>query len=191
MYNFAEVSGHILESSQTWGFGIPRLHYKPVSNHFFSREGGGGGENPLIEMTVKARRKTLRNVVLITSKNSASGKNSLSECNACWSWNGGYWCGCGCVREPAQRFSVRVLVQFILKSTVIWLPINTPPGSRERIKPTRQLTPPTRQLTPLEEGSYAECSTLLSTGHLAESCGTTGSTLYPADQLFGGKQTNW
>jgi hypothetical protein len=55
---------------------------------------------------------------------------------------------------------------------------------------TRQLTPLTRQLTPLEEGSYTECSTLLSTGHLAESCGTTGSTLFiTADLLFGGKQT--
>ncbi len=29
-YNFVEVSGHILESSQTWGFRIQYLHYKPL-----------------------------------------------------------------------------------------------------------------------------------------------------------------
>ncbi len=42
--NFVEVSGHNRESSQTWGFCIQCLHYKPVSNHFCSRGGGGGGE---------------------------------------------------------------------------------------------------------------------------------------------------
>ncbi len=29
-YNFVEVSGHYLESSQTWGFRIQCLHYKPA-----------------------------------------------------------------------------------------------------------------------------------------------------------------
>ena len=37
-YNFVEVSGHNFESSQTWGFRIQRLHYKPVSEHFCSGE---------------------------------------------------------------------------------------------------------------------------------------------------------
>ncbi len=32
---------HNLESSQTGGFRVHSLHYKPVSNHF---SGGGGGE---------------------------------------------------------------------------------------------------------------------------------------------------
>ncbi len=38
-YNFVEVSGHNLESSQTWGFHIQCLQYTPVSisNHFSSR----------------------------------------------------------------------------------------------------------------------------------------------------------
>jgi hypothetical protein len=35
-YNFDEVSGHSLESSQTWGIRIQCLHYKPVSRHFCS-----------------------------------------------------------------------------------------------------------------------------------------------------------
>ncbi len=39
-YNFVEVSGHNLESFQTWGFHKQYLHYKPVSNNFC---GGGGG----------------------------------------------------------------------------------------------------------------------------------------------------
>ncbi len=33
-YNFVEVSGHNLGSSQTWGFHIQWIHYQPVSNHF-------------------------------------------------------------------------------------------------------------------------------------------------------------
>ncbi len=40
-YNFVEVSGHNLESSQTLGFRIQCLHYKPVSNHFCSKGGWG------------------------------------------------------------------------------------------------------------------------------------------------------
>ncbi len=35
-----EVSGHNLESSQTWGSRTQCLYYKPVSNHFCAREGG-------------------------------------------------------------------------------------------------------------------------------------------------------
>jgi hypothetical protein len=35
--NFVEVSGHNLESPQTWGFRIQCLHYKPVSNDFCSQ----------------------------------------------------------------------------------------------------------------------------------------------------------
>ncbi len=46
-YNFVEVSGHNLESSQTWGFRIQCLHHKPISNHFCWGEGAEvvvGGE---------------------------------------------------------------------------------------------------------------------------------------------------
>ncbi len=43
-YNFAAVSGHKLESSQTWGSRWQWLHYKPVSNHFCSRGKGEGGK---------------------------------------------------------------------------------------------------------------------------------------------------
>ncbi len=48
-YNFVEISGHnLLESSQTWGFRIQCLHYKPVANNFCLSGGGGWGEkNPL------------------------------------------------------------------------------------------------------------------------------------------------
>ncbi len=42
-YNFVEVSGHNLESSQTWKIRLVfTVHYKPVSNHFRSRGGGWG-----------------------------------------------------------------------------------------------------------------------------------------------------
>ncbi len=34
---------------------------------------GGGGKNPLVEVTVNSNRKTLHTLVPITSKNSASG----------------------------------------------------------------------------------------------------------------------
>ncbi len=40
-YNFVEVSGHNLESSQTRGFRIQCVHYKPVSIHFSQGEAGG------------------------------------------------------------------------------------------------------------------------------------------------------
>ncbi len=78
-YNFVEVSGHNLDSSQTWGLRVTMftlqtsfkplflgvilkvlrlevsalqyLHYKPVSNHFFS--GGGGGDRSRIRQSVQ------------------------------------------------------------------------------------------------------------------------------------------
>jgi hypothetical protein len=50
--NFVEVSGHNLESSQTWGFRIQWLHDKPASNHFVQ---GGGGLNPLAEVTMNSK----------------------------------------------------------------------------------------------------------------------------------------
>ncbi len=43
-YNFVEVSAHNIESSQNLRLPyIQCIHYKPVSKHFCSREGGGGG----------------------------------------------------------------------------------------------------------------------------------------------------
>jgi hypothetical protein len=50
-YNFVEVSGHHLESSQTWRFRIQCLHYKPVSNPFAR----GGGE--LVEVRVNSKEE--------------------------------------------------------------------------------------------------------------------------------------
>ncbi len=51
-YDFVEVSGHNTERSQTLGFFIQYLHYKPVSNHFklilawrWVPESWPGGEN--------------------------------------------------------------------------------------------------------------------------------------------------
>ncbi len=67
-YNFVEVSGHNFESSQTWGFPIQCLHYKPVSNQFCSRE--GRSKKP--RWLWIARKKTIKTFVPITSKNSAS-----------------------------------------------------------------------------------------------------------------------
>ncbi len=55
-YNFVEVSGHKLERSQTWGFLIQCLHYRPVSNHFWP-PGVGGGGNPLVEVTVNSKEE--------------------------------------------------------------------------------------------------------------------------------------
>jgi hypothetical protein len=46
------------------------LQYKPVSYHFLSR---GGECNPLVEVPVNRRRKTLKTFVPITSRNSDSG----------------------------------------------------------------------------------------------------------------------
>ncbi len=42
-YNFAEVSGHNIESSQTWGF-VYNVYITKSPNHFCLRGGGGGGE---------------------------------------------------------------------------------------------------------------------------------------------------
>jgi hypothetical protein len=43
-YNFIEVSWHNLGSSRTGGFRKQCLHYKPVSDHFFSSGVGVGGD---------------------------------------------------------------------------------------------------------------------------------------------------
>ncbi len=48
MYNFIEVSASSIQC----------LHYKPVSNHFCSG-GGGGGLNPLLEVTVNTKEENL------------------------------------------------------------------------------------------------------------------------------------
>ncbi len=52
-YNFVEVSGHNLESSQC----LQCLHDKPVSNQFCSGGGGGGGKNPSAEGTVNNKEE--------------------------------------------------------------------------------------------------------------------------------------
>ncbi len=76
MYNFVEVSAHNLASSQTWGFRVQCLHYS--TNQFqptVARGGGGGGGVKWVirgDCEYKQRRKTLKTVVPITSKNSAS-----------------------------------------------------------------------------------------------------------------------
>ncbi len=44
-HNFAEFSGHNLESSQTWGFRIQCLHYKQFQTIPFLLWGKGGGYN--------------------------------------------------------------------------------------------------------------------------------------------------
>ncbi len=54
--NFIEVSGHNLESSQTWGFRIQCLHYKPVSNHCCPG-GGGGVKSESVEVTVNNKEE--------------------------------------------------------------------------------------------------------------------------------------
>ncbi len=52
-YNFVEVSGHNLESFQTWAIRIVQcLHYKPVSNHICSR---GGVKS--VEVTVNSKEE--------------------------------------------------------------------------------------------------------------------------------------
>ncbi len=49
---------------------VYNVYYKPVSNHFCAR--GWEGVNPLVEMTVSSKEKTLKPFVPITTKNSAS-----------------------------------------------------------------------------------------------------------------------
>ncbi len=70
MCNFVEVSGHNLESSQTWGFYVQCLHYKLVSNHFCSRE---EGVKSISRGDCEKQREKLKTFVPITSMNSASG----------------------------------------------------------------------------------------------------------------------
>ncbi len=57
MNNLVEVSGHNLESSQTWGFPIQSLHYKPLQTTF--SKGRGGEENPLVQVTVNSKGEKL------------------------------------------------------------------------------------------------------------------------------------
>ncbi len=64
---------HNLESSHTWGFPVQCLHYKPVSNHFFSGGGGDGVESISRGDCEISRRKTLQTFAPITSRNSAAG----------------------------------------------------------------------------------------------------------------------
>ncbi len=75
-YNFVEISGHNLESSQTWCFRTQCLHYKVVSNHFCSRRD--------VEMTVKSKENILQTFVPIKSKNSASRKGLCGSYLSVW-----------------------------------------------------------------------------------------------------------
>ncbi len=70
-YNFAEVSGNNLESSQTWGFCIQCLHYKPVSNHF--AQAGAGSKSVSRGDCEQQGEKLFETFVPITPKNLASG----------------------------------------------------------------------------------------------------------------------
>jgi hypothetical protein len=58
-YNFVEVSGHNLDSSQTWGFRIQCLPYiaKQFQTTFAQR---GGGVIPLVEVTVYIKEVNLK-----------------------------------------------------------------------------------------------------------------------------------
>ncbi len=53
-YNFVEVSGHNLDSSQTWGVHIQCLHYKPFKPLLLGR---GGGGNLIKEVTVNSQEE--------------------------------------------------------------------------------------------------------------------------------------
>ncbi len=55
-HNFVEVSGHNFLSSQTWGFCIQSLNYKPVSIHFCCG-GRGGGVKSVVEVTVNSKEE--------------------------------------------------------------------------------------------------------------------------------------
>ncbi len=57
-HNFVEISGHKIESSQTWGFHIQCFHCKPVSTHIFTKGGWGGGVKSISRGDWIARRKT-------------------------------------------------------------------------------------------------------------------------------------
>ncbi len=62
-----------LESSQTWGFREQFWHYKPVSNQFCTFAQGGRGVKSVVEVTVNSKEETLKTVLPIRSKKSASG----------------------------------------------------------------------------------------------------------------------
>ncbi len=104
-YNFVEVSGHNLESSQTWVFQIQCLHYKPVSNHFCSRE---EGVKSISRGDCEKQREKLKTFVPITSMNSASGP----------SWNisvgGGHVISVSMQRTHIYRDIVRIWLYGIL-----------------------------------------------------------------------------
>jgi hypothetical protein len=64
------------------GFRIQCLHYKPVSNHFCPKGGGGGGskiQNLLLEVIVNGKEENSKTFVPITSKNSASGYGCILQ----------------------------------------------------------------------------------------------------------------
>ncbi len=64
-YNFVEISGPNLKSSQILDFHIQSLHYKPVSNHFCSRGRGGMTRDPRGGWLWIARRKIIRLLSLL------------------------------------------------------------------------------------------------------------------------------
>jgi hypothetical protein len=79
MYNFLEVSGHNLESSQTWGFGILCSHYKPVSNHF--SQGGGAGVKSVSNGDLNSKAdKTLKLLSHLRSRIRPLIKKRLASC---------------------------------------------------------------------------------------------------------------
>jgi hypothetical protein len=53
MHNFIEVSGHNLESSQTYATFTLQTSFKPL----LLGGGGGGGFNPLVEVTVNSKEE--------------------------------------------------------------------------------------------------------------------------------------
>ncbi len=74
-YNFIEVSGHNLESSQTWGFSI--LYNVYITNQFQATFAHGGREGvKSVSRTVNS--KDFKTFVPIASKNSASGNLHLA-----------------------------------------------------------------------------------------------------------------
>ncbi len=75
-YDLVEVSVHNLESSQTWGFRIQCLHFRPFLKHFCS-VGGGGGAKSVYRNSV---RKTLKAVVPITSNKNSPQYITKIEC---------------------------------------------------------------------------------------------------------------
>ncbi len=74
VFNIVDVSGHNLESSQTWGFQIQCLHYKPVSNYFCSMGRGGCGIKFVSRGDVNIKEETSNTFVLIRSRIRPLGK---------------------------------------------------------------------------------------------------------------------